>query len=142
MAEADQIAADLALSEEIAARDATIAGLRQQVAQRDQTISDHSDLIAGQAATIEQTRVGLSAAEQKIAALEAAAAAAAAAQADPDAVPVPEGTPKEILLTSPHGFIDAGGVNRFWPAGTRVNKPAEVALLVGRKAEHQVTIAG
>jgi len=140
MAEAADIDADLQHGAEITARDAAIADLRQQVATRDADISAASARVAELEATIASLRTDLAAQGTHIASLEAMAAAAAAA-ADIDAVPVPAGTPQEIMLTSPYGFIDEAGRNRSWLAGARIRNPSQVALLISRGAEHQVTIA-
>jgi hypothetical protein len=55
----------------------------------------------------------------------------------PDAPPTPE-YPAKIKLMSHHGFIDDNGVHRFWPAGSVIVMPADVALLVDRGADHIV----
>jgi hypothetical protein len=83
-----------------------------------------------------------------------AATTAAAPPADP-AKPAPEATPADVIaaadkaaarvaaksdlpakirLMAPHGFVDDDGRNRFWLAGTVVCDPAEIALLVERRA--------
>jgi hypothetical protein len=42
--------------------------------------------------------------------------------------------PGKIRLTHLHGFIDENDRNRVWRAGDVVTDPAEIALLVDRKA--------
>jgi hypothetical protein len=46
--------------------------------------------------------------------------------------------PRAIRLTHPHSFIDENGRHRTWRAGDLITDPAEVALLVERKARHDI----
>ncbi len=45
--------------------------------------------------------------------------------------------PPLIRLTHPHGFVDDWGKNRTWSAGDVVGDPAEIKLLIDRKASHE-----
>ncbi len=123
MAEAEQIAADLEHSEQIAAKDAQIAALQAELNARAEHVKALDDALA--------------AADAQIAALQAAARAAE----KPDAVPAPAGTPSEIQLTAPYGFVDDAGRNRSWPAGMKIASFGEVAMLIARGAPHTVTRA-
>lgn len=42
--------------------------------------------------------------------------------------------PEAVSLSAPYGFIDDSGATRYWQAGVTVTDPADVALLIGRKA--------
>jgi len=42
--------------------------------------------------------------------------------------------PARIELVRPHSFIDDAGLHRMWNQGQAVTDPAEIALLVERKA--------
>ena len=135
MSDTQAITTELQHGQEIAARDATIADLRQQIAAKDVELKDAAENIGRLDATIAELRGELTKQGEQIATLEAAAKA----QAGPEAPPVPDGTPQEIMLTAPYGFIDDHGVNRSWPAGARVRNRTDVATLIARKADHTVT---
>ena len=79
MAEAEQIAADLEHSEQIAAKDAQITALQSELNAR----AEHAKTLNG----------ALAAKDAQIAALQASAARTAA---DPDVASAPAGTPSEI----------------------------------------------
>lgn len=49
-----------------------------------------------------------------------------------------EALPRAVRLTRPHGFIDENGIIRHWRAGYVADDAEEVALLVGRGAQHEV----
>ena len=42
--------------------------------------------------------------------------------------------PAKVRLVSPYGFIDENGRHRYWHGGDVISDPAEIALLIGRKA--------
>ena len=42
--------------------------------------------------------------------------------------------PAKVRLVSPHGYIDENGRHRYWHGGDVISDPAEIALLMGRKA--------
>ncbi|MGI4793132.1 MAG: hypothetical protein ACRYG8_03420 [Janthinobacterium lividum] len=46
--------------------------------------------------------------------------------------------PRAVRLTRPHGYIDEEGRHRTWRAGHVAEHADEVALLVGRGAQHEV----
>ena len=46
--------------------------------------------------------------------------------------------PAKIKLVHAHGFIDENGTHRYWKAGVVIGDPAEVDLLIGRKANFVV----
>ncbi len=52
-----------------------------------------------------------------------------------DPAPAPQ---RKIKLTHHHGYIDDDGRDRFWKAGTVIADDAEIDLLVGRGALHEV----
>ncbi len=111
------ITADLTATEGLVARDAVIADLQTKVATLTAELSARDEQIAMFMAS---TAAGGSVANQ---------------------LPVPDGTPMQIRLTSPYGYIDANGQNRAWLAGTVIKDRQEIALLVARKADHVVTEA-
>ena len=49
-----------------------------------------------------------------------------------------EALPRAVRLTRPHGFIDDEGTIHHWRAGHVAATADEVALLVGRGAQHEV----
>ena len=56
-----------------------------------------------------------------------------------DDMDVPEGTPLEIKLMSPYGFIDENGRPFNWQAGTVISDVLEIADLKKRGADFIVT---
>ncbi len=48
--------------------------------------------------------------------------------------PIDVARPARIELVRPHSFIDDAGRHRMWNQGQAVTDPAEIALLVERKA--------
>ena len=111
------IQGDLDAATAIAAKDAAIASLSQQ-----------RDSLTGQ---LNQAMADLSATRQELAQMKIASM-------PPEEKPLPPGTPKKIRLLSPHGFIDDNGRARNWNAGDVISTGQEIALLVGRGAEHEV----
>ncbi len=68
----------------------------------------------------------------------AAAAASATAQAELklclDGTPMPDPMPTSVTLTESYGFYDDEGGGNFWSATQVVTDPADVLILVERKA--------
>lgn len=119
------ITADLDATQAVAARDAQIAQLSQRVTDLTAQLGERGAEIVG--------------ASRRVADLEAEIAALKAAQAGPALPPPPAGTPQEIRLTAPYGYVDETGRTRNWRPGEVITDPHEIALLVGRGATHEVT---
>ena len=118
------IQGDLDVTAAVAAKDATIASQAAQIAHLEEQLvgaQDYIKNIEAQAASLAQQL--------------------AAANGQPDATPVPAGTPAEIKLTSPFGYIDDAGRNRHWNAGEVIATGSEIANLIARGASHDVTKA-
>ena len=124
MSDVQGITGDLNATEALVAKEAMIADLQSQ--------------LTALAAQVASLTAAVAAKEAKIAELTSMAVAAGTL---PNQAPVPEGTPLEIKLTSPYGYIDANGQNRSWLAGTVIKDRHEIALLAARKADHVVTQA-
>jgi len=140
MPDAQSTNAEQQPAQELAARDATIASLREQIAEREKERDDARQSVTQLTSQVGALQKQVSERAAQIAAYEAKAKAATQPAAIAPAPPVPGGTPQEIVLTQPYGFIDEHGANRSWPAGMTIQNPQDIALLIARGAAHTVTV--
>lgn len=127
-------------AQELAARDATIANLREQIAEREKERDDARQSVTQLTSQVGTLQKQVSEQAAQISAYEAKAKGTAQTAAIAAPSPVPAGTPEEIVLTQPYGFIDEHGANRSWPPGVKIQNPQDIALLIARGAAHTVTV--
>jgi hypothetical protein len=112
----------LAAEQTIAEREAAIEQMRGQIVAAANEQAEAVDTSAQDAK--------LAAAAKRIAELEAMVADKPAVMPEPK-----EGQPAAIRVTHAHGYIEDGtNRNRYWPTGTIVSDPREIALLIERGA--------
>jgi len=126
-------------AQELAARDATIANLREQIAEREKERDDARRSVTQLTSQVGTPRKQVSKQAAQLAVYKAKAKQATQPASVAAPPPVPGGTPQEIVLTQPYGFIDEHGANRSWPAGMKIQNPQDIALLIARGAAHMVT---
>ena len=127
-------------AQELAARDATIANLREQIGEREKERDEARQSVTQLTSQLGALQKQVSEQAAQIAAYEAKAREAARPASLAAPPPAPAGTPQEIVLTQPYGFIDEHGANRSWPAGMKIQNPQDIALLITRGAAHVVAL--